>query len=130
MCSCDVFRASVREQRRGAQHLLTKGRAAMGGYLSGVLRYSTGTFVLLLALSSPAHADEGFWTFDNFPASKVAAKYSFAPSQAWLQHVRSASLRLTGSTGCSASFISPNGLDHDQSPLRGKLRSIALNLCR
>jgi hypothetical protein len=82
----------------------------MGGYLSSVLRYSTGTFVLLLALSSPAHADEGFWTFDNVPPSKVAAKYGFAPSQAWLQHVRSASLRLTGSTGCSASFISPNGL--------------------
>lgn len=66
--------------------------------------------VLLLALSLAARADEGFWTFDNFPASKVAAKYGFAPSQAWLDHLRSASLRLTGSTGCSASFVSPNGL--------------------
>jgi hypothetical protein len=53
-------------------------------------------------------ADEGMWTFDNFPSKTVAAKYGFTPSQAWLDHIRTASLRIAG--GCSASFISPQGL--------------------
>ncbi|MGA7355735.1 MAG: S46 family peptidase [Candidatus Cybelea sp.] len=74
------------------------------------MRICIGTFVLLLVVSLEARADEGFWTFDNFPTAKVAAKYHFTPSPAWLDHVRRASLRLTGSTGCSASFISRNGL--------------------
>jgi Peptidase S46 len=55
-----------------------------------------------------ACADEGMWTFDNFPSKTVAAKYGFAPSQAWLNHVQAASLRIA--EGCSASFISPHGL--------------------
>jgi Peptidase S46 len=53
-------------------------------------------------------ADEGMWTFDNFPSKQVEAKYGFAPSQAWLDHVRESSLRIAA--GCSASFISPQGL--------------------
>jgi len=48
------------------------------------------------------------WTFDNFPSAKVAAKYGFAPSRQWLDHVRLSSLRIA--QGCSASFISPHGL--------------------
>lgn len=74
---------------------------------------SLGTLLaplLLLCLAAPLilHADEGMWTFDNFPSQKVKAKYGFAPSQAWLDHVRASSLRIAG--GCSASFISPQGL--------------------
>lgn len=61
-----------------------------------------------LGVVSRAHADEGMWTFDNFPAKTVGEKYGFTPSQAWLDHVRSSSLRIAG--GCSASFISPHGL--------------------
>src|ERR1700720_4674247 len=66
--------------------------------------------LLLVCLASPAttRADEGMWTFDNFPTKAVAAKYGFTPSQAWLNHVRASSLRIAG--GCSASFISPQGL--------------------
>lgn len=64
---------------------------------------------LALALvASPALADEGMWTFDNFPAEKVEQKYGFRPSQEWLDKVRLSSARLAG--GCSASFVSPNGL--------------------
>src|SRR5579862_8164535 len=48
------------------------------------------------------------WTFDNFPSRTVEMKYGFAPSQAWLDHVRASSLRIAG--GCSASFVSPHGL--------------------
>jgi hypothetical protein len=74
-------------------------------------KYARLTAVLLLAclaLSQSMLADEGMWTFDNFPSKTVAAKYGFTPSQSWLDHVRLASLRIAG--GCSASFISGQGL--------------------
>jgi len=57
---------------------------------------------------SAAHADEGMWTFDAFPAAKMRASYGWAPDQAWLDKVRAAAVRLTG--GCSASFVSAEGL--------------------
>lgn len=63
---------------------------------------------LFAAIFPVAHAEEGMWTFDNFPSKKVQAEYKFDASQAWLDHVRASSLRIAG--GCSASFISPNGL--------------------
>lgn len=62
----------------------------------------------LLLAAWPATADEGMWTFDNFPSAQVAAKYGFGPDQAWLDRVRSAAVRL--SSGCSASAVSPEGL--------------------
>ncbi len=79
----------------------TKCRSKLTTFIAGLL---------LACLASPlvARADEGMWTFDNFPSQTVAAKYGFAPSQAWLDHVRASSLRIAG--GCSASFISPHGL--------------------
>jgi V8-like Glu-specific endopeptidase len=55
-----------------------------------------------------AHADEGMWTFDNFPADKMTAQYGWSPDKAWLDHVRLSSIRLA--QGCSASLVSPNGL--------------------
>src|SRR5688572_7065581 len=67
--------------------------------------------VFLTAVSLPvsiAKADEGMWTFDAFPATKMRADYGWAPDQAWLDKVRNASVRLTG--GCSASFVSDAGL--------------------
>ena len=48
------------------------------------------------------------WTFDRFPAAKVAATYGFTPTAAFLDHIRKSSLRIAG--GCSASFVSPQGL--------------------
>ena len=59
-------------------------------------------------LPSVASAEEGMWTFDAFPAERVRAVYGWAPDQAWLDNVRAAAVRLTG--GCSASFVSPEGL--------------------
>ena len=67
-----------------------------------------GLLLVCLAITQSMRADEGMWTFDNFPSKTVAAKYGFTPSQAWLDHVRLSSLRIAG--GCSASFISPQGL--------------------
>ncbi len=65
---------------------------------------------LLVALlaSSIAHAEEGMWTFDNFPKAAVAKQYGFAPDQAWLDSARRSSVRLAG--GCSGSFVSADGL--------------------
>lgn len=66
--------------------------------------------LLVVCVASPLllHADEGMWTFDKFPSRTVGAKYGFAPSQGWLDHVRLSSLRIAA--GCSASFVSPQGL--------------------
>jgi Peptidase S46 len=71
----------------------------------------TAPGVLLLALwMTTSHADEGMWTFNNFPADKVEKTYGFRPDRAWLDHVRLSSVRLTGRSGCSAAFVSPRGL--------------------
>src|SRR5271169_6056171 len=61
-----------------------------------------------LCLSAAALADEGMWTYDNFPAAKMRAKYGWAPDAAWLEHARLGSIRLT--LGCSASLVSSDGL--------------------
>ena len=63
---------------------------------------------LLLAAAPVIHAEEGMWTFDNPPLKLLAAKDNFDPTQAWLDHLRLASVRLND--GGSGSFVSPNGL--------------------
>jgi hypothetical protein len=78
--------------RSTSAHFLVAVLALLGGFLA----------------SASARADEGMWTFDNFPSNIVGQKYGFAPSRQWLDHVRAASLRIAG--GCSASFVSPQGL--------------------
>jgi hypothetical protein len=66
------------------------------------------TAAALLCGAAPACADEGMWTYDNFPAARMRAKYGWAPDAAWLTHARLASIRLA--QGCSASLVSPDGL--------------------
>lgn len=71
----------------------------------------TGTAFLFAAasiLSTNAMADEGMWTFDQFPAAKMKKDYGFAPDANWLKHVQNSAVRL--SVGCSASFVSKDGL--------------------
>jgi nicotinamide mononucleotide adenylyltransferase len=63
--------------------------------------------VLACAACIPAFADEGLWTFDNFPAQQVKQTYGVEVSPAWLDHVRLSTLRLSN---CSASFVSSRGL--------------------
>ena len=61
-------------------------------------------------LSAPAgavRAEEGMWTFDNFPIQAVNQTYGTDIDQAWLDRVREAAVRLQG---CSASFVSGEGL--------------------
>ncbi|WP_426731269.1 S46 family peptidase [Myxococcus faecalis] len=64
--------------------------------------------IATLVGAAPALADEGMWTYNNFPSAKVKEKYGFEPTQQWLDKARLSSARLAG--GCSASFVSPNGL--------------------
>ncbi|HZX93762.1 MAG TPA: S46 family peptidase [Myxococcales bacterium] len=61
-----------------------------------------------LALAPALHADEGMWTYDNFPSKKVQQKYGFSPDAQWLSEAQLSSVRLAG--GCSGSFVSPEGL--------------------
>jgi hypothetical protein len=66
-------------------------------------------FLLLAACAAslPALANEGMWTFDNFPASAVRQGFGAEITPAWLDHVRLSTLRLTN---CTASFVSRDGL--------------------
>ncbi len=48
------------------------------------------------------------WTFEKPPVDYFAETYNFRPSEEWFTRVRKAALRFGG--GCSASFISEDGL--------------------
>jgi hypothetical protein len=61
----------------------------------------------LAVVAMPAVADDGMWTFDNFPAATVKQKYGADITPAWLDRVRLSTIRLSN---CTASFVSPEGL--------------------
>lgn len=63
--------------------------------------------VLGLAVAPSAQAEEGMWTFDNFPADRMREEMGWAPDQAWLDRVMAGTARLPG---CSASNVSEAGL--------------------
>jgi hypothetical protein len=58
-------------------------------------------------LAVPAFADEGMWTYHDFPEAKIKQQFGVDISQAWLDRARTATVRLAG---CTASFVSPDGL--------------------
>src|SRR5262245_52209562 len=66
------------------------------------------TAALLALLPLAARADEGMWTYDNFPKAVLKQKYGVAVDDAWLEHLRLSSVRLAD--GCSGSFVSSQGL--------------------
>jgi len=63
---------------------------------------------VVVVLSVGVAADEGMWTFDNVPRAEIAKKYGVQLTDAWLQNVQRSIVRLE--TGCTASFVSPDGL--------------------
>ncbi len=63
--------------------------------------------ILGLAAAPSAQAEEGMWTFDNFPADRMRAEMGWAPDQAWLDRVMVGTARLPG---CSGSNVSETGL--------------------
>ena len=62
---------------------------------------------LLLLLPMTAFADAGMWTFQDFPAALVKRAYGVDIDNAWLDRVRTATIRLSN---CTASFVSAEGL--------------------
>jgi hypothetical protein len=64
--------------------------------------------LLLIGFASAAVADEGMWTFDNFPKAVVKEKYRVDIDDAWLGRLQRSITRLEG--GCTGSFASPDGL--------------------
>jgi hypothetical protein len=70
-----------------------------------VLALTMGMAVGLLA--SSAQADEGMWPFNNVPAATIKSQLGVDIDQAWLDKVRSSTVRLSG---CTASFVSPDGM--------------------
>jgi peptidase S46-like protein len=63
--------------------------------------------ILVLLVSAPAFSDGGMWTFHDFPQALVKREYGADISAAWLERVRTATIRLSN---CTASFVSANGL--------------------
>ena len=89
-------------------------------------------FILIMVVSPLAtFADEGMWTFDNPPRKLWKERYNFEPSDAWLEHIRLASVRIEGASG---SFVSANGLvltnQHVASGQLQKLSTAERNLRR
>ena len=63
--------------------------------------------LLTLAAGSAAKAEEGMWTFDNFPIARANATLGTNIDQAWLDRVRLSSVKFGG---CSAGIVSGEGL--------------------
>ena len=63
--------------------------------------------LLTLAAGSAARAEEGMWTFDNFPIARANATLGTNIDQAWLDRVRLSSVKFGG---CSAGVVSGDGL--------------------
>src|SRR5436190_1296070 len=61
----------------------------------------------LVLAAGAASADEGMWTFDNFPRELVRERFGVTIDDAWLEHVRLSTVRLQG---CTAAFVSGSGL--------------------
>src|ERR1035441_7114445 len=63
--------------------------------------------LLVCALALPILGDEGMWLFNEFPKDAVTKAYSFEVTDAFLESLRLATLRIGGSSG---SFVSAGGL--------------------
>ncbi|MCI0473075.1 MAG: S46 family peptidase [Ignavibacteria bacterium] len=71
---------------------------------------------VFLFFVQPLFAQNGFekfdvgkmWTFEHVPSDYFSQTYGFAPAKEWLDDVRLSALRF--GNGCSASFISEDGL--------------------
>lgn len=68
---------------------------------------SLAVLALSLAAAAPTQAEEGMWTFDNFPIARANATLGTHIDQAWLDRVRLSSAKFGG---CSAGIVSAEGL--------------------
>ncbi len=72
-----------------------------------LLRLSLPLVLGLAVATTAARADEGMWTFDNFPSALVRERYGVEIDDEWLDRIRLATVRLSG---CTGSFVSASGL--------------------
>jgi hypothetical protein len=83
---------------------------------------------LLFALTAATVAEEGMWTFDNFPIARANQALGTRIDQAWLDRVRLSSVRFGG---CSAGIVSPDGLvltnNHCVATCVASLSTLAVN---
>ena len=63
--------------------------------------------VVALSFAATAHAEEGMWTYDNFPIARANQTLGTHIDQAWLDRVRLSSVKFGG---CSAGLVSDAGL--------------------
>ena len=63
--------------------------------------------LIVVFAGAGAQADEGMWTFDNFPIAKANRALGTQIDRAWLDRVRLSSVRFGG---CSAGIVSGDGL--------------------
>jgi hypothetical protein len=71
------------------------------------LQITLTAIALTLAAGSAAQAEEGMWTFDNFPIARANQTLGTSIDQAWLDRVRLSSVKFGG---CSAGIVSGEGL--------------------
>ncbi|HEY4210108.1 MAG TPA: S46 family peptidase [Steroidobacteraceae bacterium] len=69
--------------------------------------FTAALSLTLLAFAPAARADEGMWTYQDFPAALVKQRYGTDITPAWLDRVRTSTVRLSN---CTASFVSATGL--------------------
>ena len=87
--------------------------------------------LLAASAATPAHADEGMWTFNNFPAAATVKQLLFGADRRPRKMAGSRRVsRRCGSSNCSASFVSKRRFDPDQSSLRRVLPRAELHAAR
>src|SRR5262245_46373927 len=72
-----------------------------------LIRTLWAAMAALLIVPMTLTAEEGMWTFDNFPIERANQTLGTRIDQAWLDHVRLSSVRFGG---CSAGIVSSDGL--------------------
>ncbi len=71
------------------------------------LTLAASAAVLAFAAASSTRAEEGMWTFDNFPIARANQTLGTNIDQAWLDRTRLSSVKFGG---CSAGLVSDAGL--------------------
>src|SRR5438874_1557060 len=73
-----------------------------------VIRSLLWLFLLIFFSCAACVADEGNWLFNAPPLAQIKAKYGFALTPEWLDHIRLAAVRFDN--GGSGAFVSSDGL--------------------
>jgi len=83
------------------------GGSAQTALGQDVFDQRTGPQVNTDTVTAQRFDDGRMWTFDAPPLDYFEERYGFRPDEAWLEKARLGTLRIPG---CTASFVSPNGL--------------------